>query len=590
MRIRRLLVSVFTLCLLLSFASGGNQGARSVTSPSQITSNDLYRPFLINNVFNYYSNNGDGSFNKFTVSNEGFEFFKGDGKMTVFEDGVVWGGYHKGRTTPKVGGSAYRHALQAGPILTPGTPTTDPIAASSDDPAYRLFRVRPDINPSTPFVDVQSKLETEEATLIGRYETITAQQIYDQYIKDWNEWPAAIGAPYKDMDSNKTYDPTKDIPGQPGADQTLWYVANDCNQSRVTFLSGSPLIGLEMRRTIWGYKRANALGQTIFMSTLLINKSGANVDSMFLVQWADPDLGTFNDDFVGCDTSRNLGYVYNAGATDGIYGAAPPAVGFDILQGPIVPGAPGDTAVFRFKKRPGFKNLPMTTFDFFTGSIPQYADPIQGVGGDVQWYRLMRAAIASSGAPFINPTTGQATKFCLSGNPVSGTGWLDGTGGLIPGDRRMCLVTGPFTLAAGDSQELVVALIAGQGSDRLSSITALRSADDLVQSAFNGMAVGPTVGVAETGERLPIGTTLMQNYPNPFNPNSDIRYQISEFAHVRLSVFDLLAREVGVLVNEAKTPGTYTVTFNGAGLASGTYFYRLATGGHVETRKMIFLK
>jgi hypothetical protein len=83
---------------------------------------------------------------------------------------------------------------------------------------------------------------------------------------------------------------------------------------------------------------------------------------------------------------------------------------------------------------------------------------------------------------------------------------------------------------------------------------------------------------------------LLQNYPNPFNPNSDIRYQISEFRMVRLAVYDLLGREVAVLVNETKPPGAYQVRFDGSGLPSGVYFYRLEAGGFVETRKMLLVR
>jgi photosystem II stability/assembly factor-like uncharacterized protein len=83
---------------------------------------------------------------------------------------------------------------------------------------------------------------------------------------------------------------------------------------------------------------------------------------------------------------------------------------------------------------------------------------------------------------------------------------------------------------------------------------------------------------------------LFQNYPNPFNPNSDIRYQISEFRMVKLAVYDLLGREVAVLVNETKSPGAYQVRFDGTGLPSGVYFYRLEAGRYVETRKMLFVR
>jgi formylglycine-generating enzyme required for sulfatase activity len=94
--------------------------------------------------------------------------------------------------------------------------------------------------------------------------------------------------------------------------------------------------------------------------------------------------------------------------------------------------------------------------------------------------------------------------------------------------------------------------------------------------------------------------SLHQNFPNPFNPNSDIRYQISEFRMVRLAVYDLLGREVAVLVNEPKAPGTYQVRFDATGLPSGVYFCRLqvrpsdpaagGTGSYTETKKMALVR
>lgn len=88
----------------------------------------------------------------------------------------------------------------------------------------------------------------------------------------------------------------------------------------------------------------------------------------------------------------------------------------------------------------------------------------------------------------------------------------------------------------------------------------------------------------------PVSAALFQNYPNPFNPHSDIRYQISDFGMVRLAVHDVLGREVAMLVNEKKEPGSYTVRFDGSNLSSGMYFYRLQTGGFTETRKLILLR
>lgn len=85
---------------------------------------------------------------------------------------------------------------------------------------------------------------------------------------------------------------------------------------------------------------------------------------------------------------------------------------------------------------------------------------------------------------------------------------------------------------------------------------------------------------------------LFQNYPNPFNPTTVIRYQISDFSHVILKVYDVLGRVVATLVDEYKEPGYYNVEFklNSDGYTSGVYFYQLKSGSFIETRKMILIK
>ncbi len=99
-----------------------------------------------------------------------------------------------------------------------------------------------------------------------------------------------------------------------------------------------------------------------------------------------------------------------------------------------------------------------------------------------------------------------------------------------------------------------------------------------------------TSGVSFQGNPIPKTSALLQNYPNPFNPSSEIGYQISEFRHVTLVVYDLLGREVAVLVNEPKSPGSYEVKFDGSNLPSGVYFYRLQTGNFMQTKRLLLLK
>ena len=98
------------------------------------------------------------------------------------------------------------------------------------------------------------------------------------------------------------------------------------------------------------------------------------------------------------------------------------------------------------------------------------------------------------------------------------------------------------------------------------------------------------VGVDEGPQGLPTALGLSQNYPNPFNPSTTIRWQIAETGWVTLTVYDVLGREVGRLVNEKLEPGRYGATFDGSGLASGMYVYRLTAGGQTVVRKMLLAK
>ncbi len=83
---------------------------------------------------------------------------------------------------------------------------------------------------------------------------------------------------------------------------------------------------------------------------------------------------------------------------------------------------------------------------------------------------------------------------------------------------------------------------------------------------------------------------LSQNYPNPFNPSTIISYQLPINSHVTLKVYDVLGREVETLVNRYQTAGSYAVTFNGAHLAGGVYFYSLHSDNFTSTRKLVLIK
>ena len=123
---------------------------------------------------------------------------------------------------------------------------------------------------------------------------------------------------------------------------------------------------------------------------------------------------------------------------------------------------------------------------------------------------------------------------------------------------------------------------------------ALSGTNLLAGTAGSGVWKRPVSEMITSVERpmsnFPKQYTLQQNYPNPFNPSTVISYQLPVAGSVSLVVYDLLGREASVLVNEKKDAGVHEVMFDGSGLSSGVYFYRIEAGSYVETRKLILLR
>ena len=142
---------------------------------------------------------------------------------------------------------------------------------------------------------------------------------------------------------------------------------------------------------------------------------------------------------------------------------------------------------------------------------------------------------------------------------------------------------------ADGSLPLVAFMHLAVGSDLIDAGTNVGLPFDGVAPDLGCFERPAPVGVRERGEQAS-SFRLGQNYPNPFNPTTMIQFTIVERQFTLLTVYDLLGRELATLVNEVKEPGTYTVQFAGAPLASGVYYYRLRAGGQVATREMLLIR
>ena len=181
---------LFLFLISISLLGYAEEGNKKDSKGLNKTQGNPVRTFLnINNISTQIYNDGNSDITP--DGNSGVVFPKGSGKTAVFESGLLWGVQIPGDPQVRVGGSAYRQGLQSGKILSPG------VAEDPALPKNRIYRVRPDIYPGGPAVDL-SGAATDEG--------ISESAIRAQYEKDWNEWPATDGAPFDDKNNNGTYE------------------------------------------------------------------------------------------------------------------------------------------------------------------------------------------------------------------------------------------------------------------------------------------------------------------------------------------------------------------------------------------------
>ncbi len=514
----------------------------------------------INDVSARLFNSGNLFFGNETTSGDGYLVPKASRNSPIFASNLWVGGKVDGEIRTAAG--RYQNfEFWPGPLDEEGSPPAD---CSAFDRIYLVSRG-----------DVARYLDTGEAT------------------DDLRDWPVDLGAPVLDGDGVAgNYDLAGgDEPALSG-EQMAWWVMNDAGNRYPAFFD-SPPIGLEARVSAFAVPSTTAaLHQATLYRYRFTHRGSAPLDSAYVTFWTDSDLGDASDDFIGSDTTLSMGFTYNASEPDAFYGV-PPAVGIKVIQGPV--GLPngrdddGDSEVDEPDERLG-----MTASPCF--SKLYIGEPITPEG----FYNCMRG-LWTDGTPITRWGGGYGSDFPVTtfgdpGDPIVGAFWSeenpDGTGVRNPsGDRRFVVVTGPFRLAPGASTEVVFVIPFAQGADRLDSIVELREAARYLQNAyevgfFEPQRVG---GVPEPV--LPDAFGLSRPFPNPFRSATSLTLTVPEGAgRARLSVFDVLGREVAVLADGLLPPGEQTLTLGGAGLPAGVYLVRLRTARQTETLKVLHVE
>ena len=124
----------------------------------------------------------------------------------------------------------------------------------------------------------------------------------------------------------------------------------------------------------------------------------------------------------------------------------------------------------------------------------------------------------------------------------------------------------------------------------LSSVSSFGTAAEIRGAIINGIQYGTIININGNVTAMLNDFHLHQNYPNPFNPTTRIQYSIGRKQKVLIKIYDLLGKEIAILVDEEKPAGAYDVEFDASKLSSGIYFYQLQAGDFIETKKMILMR
>lgn len=218
-------------------------------------------------------------------------------------------------------------------------------------------------------------------------------------------------------------------------------------------------------------------------------------------------------------------------------------------------------------------------FKDFTYSGPQTAFRIDSKTGTILWQQGLGSSYIRD-ADFLGDINGDTIGEVIFSTQQPGKVFvLDGKDGSI-------LFEHTFGTSINQRADRVAMVNSVDGD--LSNDFAAVSRDGRIKF----FAGGPDAIIGITGNNsiVPNSFALYQNYPNPFNPVTQIKFDVPKAAEVKLTIFDILGREVAVLVNESLTPGTYNADWNASSFASGVYFYEIKAGDFRDVKKMMLIK
>jgi len=341
-------------------------------------------------------------------------------------------------------------------------------------------------------------------------------------------------------------------------DYNMWWVFNDKGNIH-TETNGDP-IGMEIRAQAFAFATNDEINNMTFYNYEMINRSTQTLTETYFAVWLDPDIGCSEDDYVGCDVQRGLGYQYNADAIDNdgcngaqAIGANPPAIGVDFFEGPYqdndgidnplttdISLANADKGIPYAGLGIGYgdgvvdnERFGMRRFGYFDRNLPAniYGDPSLAI----DFYNYMLGTWLD-GTPYTYGGDGHGgtlnTDYCFPGDTdpygwgQGGTvmpDWTEVSEGNIKFDRRFFQAAGPFTLQPGALNNITFGVVYAKSTsgDPFQSVELVRKADDKAQALFDNCfqilegPPAPNLAIQELENELIIfleGTEQIEDY------------------------------------------------------------------------------
>jgi hypothetical protein len=479
----------------------------------------------INNVKTTILNGGDMWWD---LSNGRYEIPKGSAKHSMFA-GALWIGGLDENEQIKVAGQTYRQSgsdYWPGPLdnvrlTSEGLPnsnygSTDASVCAQYDKHYVLLRT--DVEAFVAWSNSENAAEEFPDYVIPQSilnypgnrisdDLSNASTEYDPLVGTNPFYAAEYLAPFRDVDNDGYYNPSAgDYPEynldgvfncKEGdmlfGDQTLWWVYND-NGNIHTESGSETSLGLEIQAQAFAFSTNDEINNMTFYNYKMINRSHTSLNETYFGVWVDPDLGDYQDDYVGCDVARGLGYCYNGDEDDGTavgYGANPPAIGVDFFRGPLadpeyVIASDGTDSLTNMGEQ-----LTMSKFVYYN-NINATPDGNPDLAPD--YYNYLRG-IWLDGQPMTYGEDGRNTDntlcdFMFPGDTdpaFPGEVWTEQSAGNVPADRRFIQSAGPFTLEPGAVNNITTGVVWARANEggAFASVELMRIADDKAQKLFD---------------------------------------------------------------------------------------------------------